>query len=199
MGKTNKSLIAAGVIAAALGASAGVYAQAQAPGAPPPAQGQRQMGQRGQMDPAQMQQRMAERQAERAQRVHDLLQITPNQENAFKAWQDAMKPPAIPSQADRQARRDAIDKMTTPQRFDDRLAQSTERFNAQKTRIEATKRFYNVLSASQKKAFDAMAEGGRDRMGRVADRMRDGRGGGMMRGGQGMRGPGGPMGGTQPT
>lgn len=177
-----------------LGGAAAV--SAQQPGGPPavggpqgPEPGGRGMRGGRNMDPAQMQQRMAERQAERAQRMHDILQITPAQEGAFKTFQDAMKPPAPrtpPTQAEVDARRN----MTTTQRLDDRLARMTERYNAAKTRTEATKRFYNALNLAQKKSFDALAEGGpRQRAG--MDRGRRGPGGpGFGRGGRG--GPGGP-------
>jgi periplasmic protein CpxP/Spy len=194
-----------------LGTAAGVYAQ-QAPGGPP-AVGQPQgplgpgmgmgRGMRGgggrQMDPSAMQKQREERQAKRAQLMHDALGITANQEGAWKTFQDAMKPPAFtPPTAERRAQ---IEAMTTTQRLDERLARQTEMYNFAKTRTEATKRFYNTLTATQKKSFDALAQmnGRGDGPG-----MRGGRGGGMgggMRGpgGGGGGGPGGPMGGPPPT
>jgi Spy/CpxP family protein refolding chaperone len=198
-----------------LGTAAGVYAQ-QAPGGPPamgapqgppgPGMGMGR-GMRGggqQMDPAAMQKLREERQAKRAQLMHDALGITANQESAWKAFQDAMKPPAFtPPTADRRAQLEA---MTTPQRLDERLARQTEMYNVVKARTEATKRFYNQLTPTQKKSFDALAQmGGRG----DGPGMRGGRGdrggmGGGMRGpggpgGGGRGGPGGPMGGPPPT
>jgi hypothetical protein len=221
-GKTK--LVIGALIAGALtlGGAAGVYAQQSAnppavgapqgppgrgmgpggrgmrgPGGPGMGQGMGMGGQR--LDPAEMQKRRDERRAEMTQRMHDILQITPAQEGAWKTYQDALKPPNFtpPTQAQIEARRT----MTTPQRIDERMARMTERTNAMKARADATKRFYNVLNPAQKKAFDTIGEGMRER-GRAA--LRDGRGG---RGG-GMRGPGGPggpmgpngpMGGPPPT
>jgi hypothetical protein len=185
-----------------LGTAAGVYAQ-QAPGNPPiagapqggPGQGR---GMRGaplqQVDPATIQKQREERQAKRAQLMHDALGITASQEGAWKSFQDAMKPPAFtPPNAERRAQLEA---MTTPQRLDERLARQTEMYNAMRARTEATKRFYNQLTATQKKSFDALAE---MRSGRGdGPGMRGGRGGGRdggMRGRDGgMRGRGGPGG-----
>jgi hypothetical protein len=197
--------------ALSLGGAAGVYAQQtggppaagapQAPGAGMGGMGgMRGMGGGQAMDPAQMQQRMAdmekrraEMQADRAQRMHDILQITPAQEGAFKAFQDAMKPPT-PPKPPTQAELDARKNMTTTQRLDARMARVTERYNAAKTRTDATKRFYNALNPAQKKSFDALGDGMRQRAGMT----RDGRGPGGPGMGRGMRGPMMGGGGPQP-
>jgi len=150
---------------------------------------------------------MQERGAEHSKRLHAILQITPGQEPAFQAWQAALKPAARPGQRPNRpgpgaAPRAAQEKLTTPQRLDRQLARLDERQSHVRARAEATKRFYNQLSPSQKTAMDNLPprmlamggpRGGRG-MGGPGMRGPGGRGhgeGGQMRG---RRGPGGPGG-----
>jgi hypothetical protein len=182
--------IAGAALALALGVSGALAQQAGGPPAGGPMMGRdggpmmgRDGGGWGKMDPAEMQKRMAEHHAKHMQKLHDLLGITSNQEGAFKTFADSMTPPKMGDWAER---RKEIDSMTTPQRLDERLARATERYNAEKSRIDATKRFYAQLTPTQKKSFDAASDMMRDH--------HDGRGRGMMggRGGPGMMGgPGG--------
>lgn len=78
--------------------------------------------------------------AMRGQRLHQQLNITPNQEQAFTAWIAATAAPSGPPNDQG---------MTTPQKLDRRLADLTSRVNA-------AKRFYNVLTPEQKQIFDGL-------------------------------------------
>lgn len=183
---------AGAALALALGASGAIAQQTAAPNAQPGAPAVAREDGRGpwpRMDPAEMQKRMAERHAERMNKLHDLLAITPNQEGAFKAFADAQIPPRMDRVGDWAQRKKERDAMTTPQRLDDRLARATERYNFEKSRIEATKKFYAQLTPAQKKSFDAASDMMRDRMHEHGRMMRGDRVGGPGM----MGGPGGPQ------
>jgi Spy/CpxP family protein refolding chaperone len=120
--------------------------------------------------------------AQRAQQLHDLLQITPAQEPSFRAWQAALQPKGRPERPGREMR-----DMTTPQRLDMALAEQTERDAELRTHVIATKAFYNGLTPAQQKTMDTLPpqgllamEGGGGRFG--------GRGGPGGRRGQGGNG-----------
>lgn len=135
------------IAAAALLAACAVGAQAQAPAAPgsqPPGMHMH--------DPARMQQHMQERQAKRMDRLKKILQVTPQQEGAFSAWANAMKPAARPPH-----NRDEFARMTTPQRIDALKQSRAARISEQDRRGDATKTFYGQLSAPQQKAFDEIS------------------------------------------
>jgi hypothetical protein len=171
----NSVKLSLGALALAAGLAATSFAQAPMP----PAEGGRHMMQ---MTPEQKQQRltqmrekMHERRAEHAKLMHDALGIQPNQENAWKAYQDALPPPAPP--------KPPAENLTTPQRLDEQLARVNDRAAQAKKRIEATKRLYAALTPTQQKSFDAL------------QKMHRGDHGGKMRGhgvrghdGHGMRG-----------
>jgi hypothetical protein len=97
----------------------------------------------------------------REQRLHDLLQIKPDQETAFRAFVSTLEQSRAQLQRpDGRGRgrggaqeREAL---TTPQRLDrqaQRLADAQQRLQKQSA---AVKTFYAVLSPDQRKAFDAM-------------------------------------------
>lgn len=92
--------------------------------------------------------------ARRAEHLRAALQLRPDQEPALKAFLE--RPAQRPARADREA----LVKMTTPQRLDAQRARMTERLARFDQRIAATKRFYAQLSPAQQKAFDAMAPRG---------------------------------------
>jgi hypothetical protein len=174
--------------ALALAAGLAGAAIAQAPSAAPP-EGGRHMVQltpeQKQARLAEMRQKMAQHHAERAKLMHDALGITPNQEGAWKTFQDSMTPPTPP--------KPPAENLTTPQRLDEQLARVNERAAEAKKRIDATKRLYAALTPTQQKSFDALQKlrGGREGM--RGERGHGGRGGhDGMRGG--MHGPGGPDG-----
>lgn len=161
--------------ALALATSLASTSLAQAPPGPGPG-GPRMMRDGAQLTPEQRQQRraemrtrMQERRAERMQLMHDALGVQPNQEAAWKAWQDAMTPPEPPAPPT------ANTALTTPQRLDQQLAQANERAANVRKRVEATKRFYAQLTPSQQKSFDALQKmqgrGDGDRRGRMMRRM----------------------------
>ena len=113
--------------------------------------------------------------AQRAQMLHERLQITPAQEAAFNAWQAAVKPSAPPQGRPGEAMRN----MNTVQRLDQEVTLAAQRDAALKARVAATTTFYNQLSPAQKQTMDQLPpqallalEGGM--------------------GGRGMGGPGGP-------
>ncbi|MFM1959843.1 MAG: hypothetical protein RL588_1360 [Pseudomonadota bacterium] len=137
----------------ALSAVTGAFAQSPPPGGPPPG-GMRMMELRRPDPEAQ------------AQRLRDVLQLTPAQEPALKAFIASQKPPAPPAP---EARAKAL---TTPERLDRQRARLAERLAEFDRRAAATRTFYAQLTPSQKKAFDALPPaGGQRREIRVERRM----------------------------
>jgi periplasmic protein CpxP/Spy len=135
------------LIAAGLAAALGVAAIAQAQPQTPPAGGP------GRHDPAQMEQfraRMQERMAQRLAELKQKLQVTAGQEAAWNAWTAAMKP--TPHQ---RPERGEFEKLTTPERIDRMRGMRAQRNAEMDKRMDATKSFYSVLNAEQKKTFDA--------------------------------------------
>ena len=120
---------------------------------PPPGAGPRPP-MRERLDPAAMA-------AHKAERLRTVLQLTPQQEPALRAFIDATKPPEGLGEKFR-AERQARQAMTTPQRLDRQKARMAERAAAFDRRADAVKRFYAQLTPSQQKAFDALGPmGGR--------------------------------------
>jgi protein CpxP len=95
---------------------------------------------------AQMQERMAKRQAEFKQK----LQLSPGQEGAWDSYAAALKPSGNFKRGDRAE----FARLTTPERIDRMRAHRAERIAAMDRRDEATKTFYAVLTPQQKKVFD---------------------------------------------
>jgi len=91
----------------------------------------------------------------RAQRLRDVLQLTPAQEPALKAFLLAQKPPARPTPPQEGAKA-----LTTPDRLDRQRTRMVERLAAFDRRAAATRTFYAQLTPSQKKAFDALPQSG---------------------------------------
>lgn len=123
--------------------------------------GQGPMGQHQRMDPARMQQMMAERLADLKAR----LKISPAQEPAWNAFVASMQPPAGQGpRMDPQARRQMHEEMaalSTPQRIDRMNAMKAERDAQRARRQEATKAFYAALTPEQQAVFDARAMHGK--------------------------------------
>jgi periplasmic protein CpxP/Spy len=97
---------------------------------------------------------MHDRQEARAKALHAILNLRPDQEAAFQAFQAAMAPPP----RDHHERMDhaAAGGMTTPQRLD-RVADHLARRDAEfQRRAAAIRSFYAVLSPDQQRAFDAL-------------------------------------------
>ena len=138
----SKQIATAAVLAAL---SLGAFAQTPPPAAPGAPAAQAQQGKR--FDPAKFQERVAKRQAELKQK----LQLTAAQEPAWATWTNAMKPTGNLQRPDR----DAIAKLSTPDRIDHMRALRNQRIAEMDRRADATKAFYAALTPDQKKTFDA--------------------------------------------
>ena len=114
---------------------------------------------KGPMDPARMEEHMAKRQAVLKVR----LKVTADQEAAWSAFTNAMKP--SPDMLKRRAdMRAEMGKLTTPERIDKMKAMRGERDAEMDKHAAAVKTFYAVLTPEQKKVFDAQhMRGGHDR------------------------------------
>lgn len=97
-------------------------------------------------DPAKMQERKAQRRAELKQK----LQLTPAQESAWTSFTNALKPGGPRQRMDREA----LARMTTPDRIDHVRALRNARLAEMDRRGEATKAFYATLTPAQQKTFD---------------------------------------------
>lgn len=188
---TPKALIAAAIATVFVGLSATAIAQNAAAPADLKAQ---HMAQRGApMDPArlaEMQKQMAERHAQRLERLKTELKLTPAQETAWKAYAARTEPtpPKAPAAAQDWS------KLTTPQRMEAMQALHNERSAEMSKRIDATKAFYAQLTPDQQKVFDTQS--GLQRAGMKGEPRRGGHGrhGGDHHGmGGGMGCEGGPL------
>jgi periplasmic protein CpxP/Spy len=158
------------------GAAFGAQAQATMPA---PAQ----HGAHQQMTPEQrdamratMRQKMAEHMAQRAKMLHDALQLSGAQEQAWASFVASMKPTAK-EMAQHQDRK-AMASLPAPQRMQKMIEQSRLRTAAMESRLSALNTFYSVLSPQQKQVFDEQTAHGRGMgMGHGG-----GHHGGMMRG-----------------
>lgn len=97
-----------------------------------------------------MKEHMGERMAQRAKLLHDKLKLNPDQEEAWKALQSTMKPPAERKHLDMAE----MEKLTAPERMEKMLEQMKQHQEAMGTRLQAVKAFYAKLSPEQQKTFD---------------------------------------------
>lgn len=88
--------------------------------------------------------------AEMADRLHDLLQLRPDQEPALQTFIAAMRPPERPEPPP-----EHDGKATTLERLNGMIARMEAHLAMAKQRAEATKRFYAALTPAQQRAFDA--------------------------------------------
>jgi hypothetical protein len=139
-----------GLLAAALALPLGFAGAATAQDAPPPAAGGPDAA-HGHWDPAQRQQMIAQHPAMMAQRLSDILQLTPAQQPALQTYLAAARPPGDMHHGD-QPKPD--EHLTAPQRMDRMLAHFDEMRTRLVARADATKAFYAQLSPEQQKAFD---------------------------------------------
>ena len=127
----------------------GALAQAQSPRGPQDAMGMPgpHFGQMHRPDPAKVQAMFDKHMA----RLKTVLQLTPNQESDWAAFNSAMTPPAS-----RPARpsREELEKLTTPERIDRLNALRVQHASLLDKRGEASKKFYATLTPSQRKVFD---------------------------------------------
>lgn len=133
----------------ALGLSLGMTAYAQPMGDGSPDHG----GARFEKFRAQMEKRHEKRLAA----LKEKLKLTPAQDAAWQQFASAQKPPAKPMMTPPD--RDALAKLTTPERIDKMQQEADARHTAMmehmKQRAEATKQFYAQLTPEQQKVFDA--------------------------------------------
>lgn len=124
-------------------------AAAQPPGPPPgmgDMHGMHRMG-----DPAAMKAKMAEHMAQMDRDMHTILRLRPDQEAAWRAFRDAMHPPAMPM-----AMAAPKPGMTTPQRLDEMDKKAAERQASHDKMEAATRALYAALSPDQQAVFDAL-------------------------------------------
>lgn len=157
MKHSHKHLIAAALLALGFAASAQPAAPQPTPGPGPGGHHHGMMGDHGRMDPSKMQERMQQRREQRQAQLKQKLQITSAQEGAWTAYVAAMQPPANMQRQDREE----LAKLTTPERIDRMRALRDAHHAEMDRRGEATKTFYNALTAEQKKVFDAQSWSGR--------------------------------------
>ncbi len=146
--------LAAGGVAAALGGVAGAGAVSLLTCGPAAAQEQ------GAPDHAAFEARMkAHMEAEHAEHkrlLHDALNLRPDQEAAFAAFDAAMTPPPPPARGE--GEHDHMAKLTTPERLDleaRRMAEDRAHFGQM---AAATRAFYAALDPAQRRTFDALNE-----------------------------------------
>ena len=123
-----------------------------------PAQAQPMMGEMGvHHNEGRMHERMTKHWEQRQAELKAKLQLTTAQEPAWNAFVQGMKMPAKPLA--QPVDRDALAKMSTPERLDKMNTAHEANLAAMQTHIkqrtEATRTFYGQLSAEQQKVFDA--------------------------------------------
>ena len=134
---------AAGIAATAAVLSIGVAAYSQE--AQPPAP-------QGQPSAQQRQAWMQQRRQQMAQRLQAVLQLRPDQQAAFQAFQAAM----APEPGEHRRRDPDAGPLTTPQRLDMMAQRMAMRDAAFQRRAAAIKTFYAALSPEQQRAFDSL-------------------------------------------
>ena len=97
----------------------------------------------------QRQAKMAEHVAKRTARLHDELQITPAQENAFRTYVNAMQP-----RPQARGERASWKALTAPERMEKMIAMQKQRTAEMEASMPALNAFYAVLTPEQKKVFD---------------------------------------------
>lgn len=140
MKKTSKLILAA---LAAAGFAAASSAYAMAPGCGPMDGGM--MFQGGPMSG-----KMAEFREKRQAALHDKLNLSTEQETAWKTYIEKMQAALPQNRPDREEMR----KLSTPERMDRMLAMMKEGEKHMEARVAAIKEFYAVLTPEQRKLFD---------------------------------------------
>jgi hypothetical protein len=149
MKTTFQRLAAAGAVCLGLTVAGAAVAQDR-PAAPAPKAAARadRTAERDQM--------RADMQRNRQQRLHDLLQIKPDQEAAFRTYVSTLEQMRAQRAADRKPPAPGAAPLTTPERLDRMTQRLNERQQQQQKVVAATKTFYAALTPDQRKAFDAM-------------------------------------------
>jgi protein CpxP len=151
MRSTFRVLAGVAALSAAAGLATATFAQEPPPGAPPaaPLAGHPEWA-------AKMREHMHQRAEARAKALHDILNITPDQEAAFQTFIASIKPPEGRGPMDGHHDRGEMSALTTPERLDKVAARIAERQAAFQRRADAIRHFYAALSPAQQRAFDAM-------------------------------------------
>ena len=180
MKSSNRTLVLLAAAAAVLSLSSAAFAQDHPPA---PTDAQRAAWRQNHEHLRQ------EHEQERAKKLHDLLNLRPDQEPALQAFLADMRPPPPPEERDH-GDRARLDALSTPERLD-RMGEMMARRDAEhqaefRHHAEAVKRFYTALDPAQRRAFDAIHEGGGEHHGWGHE--------GPDNDGPDHRGPGGPEG-----
>lgn len=99
-------------------------------------------------------QRMEQRMAEHQQKLKQDLKLTAEQESAWARYAESFKRPAPTAQ---RPDREALQRMTTPERLDFMQARKAERDAHMNRMVEATRSLYAALTPEQQKVFDQRA------------------------------------------
>lgn len=101
---------------------------------------------------ARMHEHMSQRHAQHLTDLKTQLKLEKEQEAAWATFTQAMQ---IPAQAPARPDRAAFEKMSTPERLEQMQAHRAKMDVQMQKHAEATKLFYGVLNAEQKKVFDS--------------------------------------------
>ena len=148
---TFRLLAGVAALSAAAGFATSTFAQEPPPGGPPPAPMAGHPEWAGKM-----REHMDERAQAKAKALHDILNITPDQEAAFQTFVASMKPPEGHGPMDGHHEHGDEAALTTPERLDKMAARMAERQAAFQRRADAVRHFYASLNPAQQRAFDAL-------------------------------------------
>jgi len=147
---TPSNRVFAGLVAAAILAALAPPGLAQPPQATPPAAGQQQAWRRF------VEHRIHQRVEMGARRLHDILNLRPEQDAALNTLVAALTPaPGALGRAGGHGDADMTG-LSTPERLDRLSARGTERLADFQRKAAAIKVFYAQLSPDQKRTFDAL-------------------------------------------
>ena len=147
---TKPRILLAGAAVLALSIASAAGAQ---PAPPPPGAARDHAG----PDHEAFREHMQARRQERLQTLHDALSLRADQESAWQAYVDGMRPPEGREGRERVARAEGSAPMTTPERIDRMMQRMSERQAAFSRRAEDIKHFYAALSPAQQRTFDALS------------------------------------------
>ena len=108
---------------------------------------------KGRLDHANWQEKRSEHFEKHQERLHTMLQLSAQQENAWKAYQTQVRPPEQAEHPDVAA----LEKLNTIERLDKFATWDKAREARQAERNKAIRAFYGQLNYSQKKVFDENA------------------------------------------
>ena len=145
------AVLAGAVLALSTAAGAAAYAQAAPDPEPQP---RLERGERMERHERTVIIRRGDERPDQAEHLRAILQLKPAQESALTAYLEAMRPKGDHERMMRMAGEGRP--KTTPEKLARMEARMSEHEAAMKTRIAATKRFYDQLDPAQKRAFDEL-------------------------------------------